>query len=55
MANAFSARLTLKEWLNHWGWHWVDGQEQLHKGLMGVIEAADLVQSLKEKGAITNG
>lgn len=53
MANSFSKELTLNEWLKHWGWQWVEGREQLYKGSMGVLTAADLVADLRHQGVIT--
>ena len=53
MVSVFNEQLSLAGWMTRYGYHWVDGKEQMFKGLMGVIEAADLIRNLRQQGAIT--
>jgi len=50
--NPFSKEMTLKEWMAQYGYRWVEGREELCKGLMGVVKAMDIMYELKAKGAI---
>lgn len=53
--NAFSKEMTLKEWMAHYGYHWIEGKEEMYKGLMGVIKAASLIADLVQQGVIIHG
>lgn len=46
---------TFKEWMEYYGYHWNDGQEQLYKGLMDKGHAQDLIARLETIGAIIDG
>jgi hypothetical protein len=44
---------TLKQWMNQFGYKWVDGQEQMFKGEMTYGEAADQLGQLLREGAVS--
>ena len=54
IANPFSCSMTLNEWMIKYGYRWVEGREEMCKGLMGVISAMDLIGQLRQQGAVTS-
>lgn len=46
---------TLNEWLKHWGYKWVDGQERIYKAMLTEPSAQVQIQQLEAEGAIRRG
>lgn len=46
--------MTFGEWMTYFGYHWVEGHEQLIKGLMSQARAESFIMELESQGAIIN-
>lgn len=44
---------TINQWMAHFGYRWVEGQEQLLKGELSYNDAADTIGQLLRQGAVT--